>query len=927
MSSPQHPTGSGPQQWHDPHAQNPGPNSQPQFGQGAAHGSGPAFGAGPESQSSGPGGYGGGPAGSGGPAPYGSGGPGPYGSGPGSQNSGPGPYGSAPAPGPYGSGPAPGPQSTGPGPYGPGGPGPYGSAPGPYGSAPGPQGSAPGQFGSAGPAAQKSPRSGPGLLGPLTLRDLFLLFAGLLSLVVLFVPFKGDGFVSVSLWHWTIDAMGTLTFDVFGIWLIVAAVFVSKFGNGGLKVGSLSLDQAISVLSGAAFTFAFVHLLTSVQFWHVGAYLAFFAALIAFFAGVFTMLPFFSKEFAVRDDVAAHPKARPVNNRAPHPAPVANVPGAHNGPGGFGAPYGGQPNGPIGSQGQPGAPLHPGQQGGPGQFGGQSQFGGPGQQAGQGQPGGMDQFGQQGQYGQPGQHGQPNQSGQFAAPEQSGQPVGHDQFSRPDGQDQFGQPIGAEQDNPYAPPEQQAPESSFDSATAADGSADQAVQSTGSGQTYLGAKDSQDPQHTQSEPTQTFGFGAQREESPWSNDGETAVQAPVPADGSSTGADSRGTTESKSDSADHDSSGAGTTAAVAGAGAVGVGAAVAGAASASSESESTSESERRRGRHAAPNADGESETAEGHADGQAERSEGGPDRTETADREAVSDRGDSASPAESSSFASKVNAHESDTNVRASEGVALKSEDDSTDSSASAFSGESADSTASANAGRSERSTTADEDRGSEAGAEKPRTGASDDDATVVSGSPADGAAGTAATGATGGAESAAERTTHPEADEPTQYVPVADYGSNGHGNNGSDIGEARRRGGDNAENAPSAPQFGAATGSSNSFAIDEEETVVQSAVQPATGLDDREDRSGHGQNDADQDESDQGAGQNVIQAFWFAVPEPREAVDATTGMPVFTIYPGDWFLGLEDNGSWFKVRDSDGREGLLRNTEGVQRG
>ncbi|MDN5791542.1 MAG: hypothetical protein L0H22_00630, partial [Brevibacterium aurantiacum] len=149
--------------------------------------------------------------------------------------------------------------------------------------------------------------------------------------------------------------MGTLTFDVFGIWLIVAAVFVSKFGNGGLKVGSLSLDQAISVLSGAAFTFAFVHLLTSVQFWHVGAYLAFFAALIAFFAGVFTMLPFFNKEFAIRDEVAAHPKARPVTKHVQHPAPVANMPGGHNGPGGFGAPYGsqpnvGQPNGAFGSQ-------------------------------------------------------------------------------------------------------------------------------------------------------------------------------------------------------------------------------------------------------------------------------------------------------------------------------------------------------------------------------------------------------------------------------------------------------------------------------------------------------------------------------------------------------------------------------------------------
>ena len=157
--------------------------------------------------------------------------------------------------------------------------------------------------------------------------------------------------------------------------------------------------------------------------------------------------------------------------------------------------------------------------------------------------------------------------------------------------------------------------------------------------------------------------------------------------------------------------------------------------------------------------------------------------------------------------------------------------------------------------------------------------------------------------------------------------MPVAGYGSNRHGGNGSDTGEASGRGGDNAENAPSAPQFGAATASSSSFAIDEEETVVQSAVQPGTSLDDREDRSGENQNDADQNESDQGAGQHVIQAFWFAVPEPREAVDATTGMPVFTIYPGDWFLGLEDNGSWFKVRDSDGREGLLRNTEGVQRG
>lgn len=749
------------------------------------------------------------------------------------------------------------------------------------------------------------------------------------------MPFKTASFVSWSLWQWSIDAMGTLTFDVFGIWLIVAAVLVGKFGNGSLKVGSLSLDQAISVLSGAAFTFAFVHLLTSVQFWHVGAYLAFFAALIAFFAGVFTMLPFFSKEFAVRDDVAAHPKARPVTKRAQHPAPVANMPGAHNGPVGFGAPYGGQPNGgqpnggqpnggqpngPIGSQGQPGAPTHsgqPGQPSGPGPYGGQNQFGVPGQPGHQGQygqPSGTEQFGQ---HSQPEQHSQP---GQFAAPEQNGQP---------DGQEQFGQPVGTGDNSPYAPPEQQAQEQSFDSAAAADDSAGQAVQSTGSGQTYLGDQHSQDPQHTQSEPTQTFGFGAHREESPWTNDGETAVQAPVPADSS-------GVSDSKSDNGDNDSSGAGTTAAVAGAGALGVGAAVAGAASArsdsdrSSDSEIGSESERRRGRHAAPSSDADSD-ADRQADsptnriaGDSDRKVGGSEHSAGADRHEFADRGgraendsnttatsspeessaligdDSASPAEGSSFATKVNAHDSDTNVRASEGVALKSEDASNASADSTGSTGSADSVDSAPAGRGVESTTAD-------------------DATVVS-EPA----------ATNAEESGPERATHPEADEPTQYVPVSGYGNSGHSGSGSETGEARGRSGDNAENAPSAPQFGTVNTSSNSSsssAVDEEETVAQSAVQPGGSLDDRDDRSGESRNDADQDGSNQGSGQNVIQAFWFAVPEPREAVDATTGMPVFTIYPGDWFLGLEDNGSWFKVRDSDGREGLLRNTEGVQRG
>ncbi|MGO2859914.1 MAG: hypothetical protein ACTIC1_02070, partial [Brevibacterium sp.] len=319
MSSPQHPTGSGPQPWHDQPPQHPGGTGQPPAGQN------PSFGPGPGQYGSAPS-----PAYGSNPGPYGSA-PGPYGSGPGAQN--PGPAGSAPAG--YGSGP-----------------GPYGSGPGPYGSAPGPYGSAPGQFGAA---PQKRPRTGPGLLGPLTLRDLFILFAGLLAFIALFVPFRKYSFETYTLWHWNVGDMGSLVFTVLGILLISAAVLVNKLGNGRLRVGSLSLDQFISVVSAAAFTYAFIDLLTAAVFWHVGAYLAFFASLIAFFAGVFTMLPFFAKEFSIREESPSHPKARVVAQRSPHPAPVAHMPGDTPG---FGGPSGAPQSGPgqqgPGQQGQPG---------------------------------------------------------------------------------------------------------------------------------------------------------------------------------------------------------------------------------------------------------------------------------------------------------------------------------------------------------------------------------------------------------------------------------------------------------------------------------------------------------------------------------------------------------------------------------------------
>ncbi|MGJ5724629.1 hypothetical protein ACSBQT_09640 [Brevibacterium sp. H602] len=863
MSSPQHPTGSGPQPWQDQPPQYPGQNVQQPGGQPPAYGSGPGqFGSAP------------------GPA-YGSA-PGPYGSAPG-QPAAQGPYGSAPAQ--YGSGP-----------------GPYGSAPGHYGSAPGPYGSAPGQ-GQFGQAPAPKQKTGPGILGPLTLRDLFLLFAGLLAFIALFVPYRGYsyglGSGTMTLWHWNVADMGALVFGVLTILLIVAAVLVNKLGNSRLRVGSLSLDQFISVLSAIAFTYVFVDLLTSAVYWHVGSYLTFFAGLIAFFAGVFTMLPFFAKEFSGREDIETHPKARPVTKHTQHPAPVANVPGAA-GPGagapGF-TPYGAAPAG--AGQAGPGQPDQFGQPGGPGQSGQPTQYGAPGQQ---------DQFGG------PGQFGGPEQQNQFAAPDQLAQPS-----------DQQNQP------SPYAPPQEQDSERSAGSfaAPAAAGtsdagaapesaeaasdqaSADGPVHSTGDGQTYLGRHDSDAPQHSQSEPTQAFGVGAGQPQTDATGDQTASADSQAAGSGSQPAASDAESTQSD------DKSHSGAVAAAAGAGVIGAGAAGVAAAH--------SDSERRRGRHAAPETESDAEStpgAETTDNGSAAQQDEANDDT-SADRSAAASATSDetpavVSPAEGSDLVSKVNAKSSDTNVAEGANVA--------GANSAAQSSTDADQASTGNA--SEDATSADaasnaSPSDSPASTDGTTAQGSDDDANIRSteatvSTPADDKVvsddeptSEGKMGADDDEQATAvmepavnsERTTAPESEEPTQYVPVADYANR--------------------------PETDGGAERSN------DETMAQTAVdnQPVPA-DAGQNRSGDAPNNgrnADQDNGQaesQDGGRPIIQAFWFAVPEPREAVDETTGMPVFTIYPGDWYLSLEDNGSWFKVRDSDGSTtGILRNIEGIQRG
>jgi hypothetical protein len=66
---------------------------------------------------------------------------------------------------------------------------------------------------------------------------------------------------------------------------------------------------------------------------------------------------------------------------------------------------------------------------------------------------------------------------------------------------------------------------------------------------------------------------------------------------------------------------------------------------------------------------------------------------------------------------------------------------------------------------------------------------------------------------------------------------------------------------------------------------------------------------------------------QVVHEAFWFAVAQPRTAVDEHSGVAAFVIEPGGWVLALEDRGHEFLVQHTDGRLGVLRDLSNIERG
>lgn len=71
----------------------------------------------------------------------------------------------------------------------------------------------------------------------------------------------------------------------------------------------------------------------------------------------------------------------------------------------------------------------------------------------------------------------------------------------------------------------------------------------------------------------------------------------------------------------------------------------------------------------------------------------------------------------------------------------------------------------------------------------------------------------------------------------------------------------------------------------------------------------------------------DDSGDQPATEAFWFAVAQPRTAVDPQTGAPAFVIEPGGWVLALEDRGHEFLVQHTDGRLGVLRDLSNIERG
>lgn len=120
---------------------------------------------------------------------------------------------------------------------------------------------------------------------------------------------------------------------------------------------------------------------------------------------------------------------------------------------------------------------------------------------------------------------------------------------------------------------------------------------------------------------------------------------------------------------------------------------------------------------------------------------------------------------------------------------------------------------------------------------------------------------------------------------------------------------------------AASAATFGTQAGGSAVVGNQEPGWVTEGAVRPQ----EREDAVRTPGERAEQADTPRGAEPAQYEAFWFAVGSPRSAV-GPDGSPVFALEPGGWILALEDRGHEFLVQNTDGRTGVLRDLQDIER-
>ena len=771
-------------------------------------------------------------------------------------------YGSAPQQAGYGSAPQhPGQPNPGQG----GQPG-YGSAPQQpgYGSAP-----QAGGFGGANPGVPmpetvgkkakgpKKPKApGAGLIGPLTLRDILLLVAGLFALVALATPgyaFRVQGISGNAEWfvqRWSASTIGYVVLGLLPILAAAVLTLVNKLTGSIRLIGSLSVDQLISVLASVAFAMNFVWLATMAVSFHVGSVFGFLAAIIAFVSGTLTVIPVFGKEFAYRAATDAHPKARPYSKSATAQGPVVGAQGG--------------PNAQAAHMAQPGIP---GQEHGVGQAHGADQAYGAGQAQAGSQPAGG--FGSQ-----PGSQFAPEQGSQ------AGSEFAPGQGSQPGSQSGAGADEPASQ--PASGPSQPWAQPSGQQMTAGGGA--------GYGAGHGAFAPQNDSQSVGAQPGQAQhnGQAGQGETpgQPWAQQSQPGEQASQPW------AQNGGQPNQPGDHGQQDQGDKGQ----------------GGQSKKDEDTFHTSDDEQAYlGRHSAKEpryAQNQPTQAfmTGGKENQTSDQPGGPWAQ---------------SAATSGSAVGESHKTDASQNIDASQKADEPQKADQFETAGKSKDASEADGAEGAGS-RSAGAAAGVAGAGVAAGVAGVAGAAGAAGASDVSGSTGDagvaGATGTTgATGATGATGDAQPQNPWAKPGAPTEA------------GREHEVANTSGAGANAQDDAPREPD---ARGDAASRVADDNEPTQyfrpyeysDQGFEPVDGSGDQETQVAH----AVQPQQGNEAQAPVSEPFWFAVPEPRPAVDETTGETVFMVTPGEWFLAQEDRGTSYVVHNSAQQEGILHNVSDV---